>query len=213
MSVFDNSASREARAIRARARRGVWGHVTAWVGLNPEAARADAVAARWKLGARAERDTARALRPLRLQGWRIRHDRRLAGRRFNIDHAMASPCGEAVVVADTKRWPVGWDSVAVGGRLYCGREDRHGEAEKVARYAQLVDQALGMPGVVVRPLLIVHGARVPGGHVQVVTGHGVVQVVAAEQVLRVLRAAPAGWSWGRARRLARRVDEVLSPYR
>lgn len=213
MSAFGNSASRQAARIRAGGRRGVWGHVTAWVGCNPEAARADAVAARWELGAKAERETVRLVRPLRLRGWRLRHDRRLAGRRFNIDHVLGSPDGEALVVADTKRWPVGWDTVAVGGRLYCGREDRHGEAEKVASYAQLVGQALQMPGVVVWPLLIVHGARVPGGHVQVVTGHGVVQVVAVDQVLRVLRSAPAGWSWGRARRLARRVDEVLVPYR
>lgn len=213
MSVFGNSASREAARIRAGGRRGVWGHVTAWVGCNPEAAAADAVAARWELGARAERETARLVRPLRLRGWRLRHDLRLAGRRFNIDHVGVPPDGDALVVADTKRWPVGWDTVEVGGRLYCGREDRHGEAEKVARYAVLVGEALRLPEVAVWPLLIVHGSRVPGGHVQVVTGHGVVQVVAAGEVRRVLRAAPAGWSWGRARRLARRVDEVLAPYR
>ena len=214
MSVFGNSASREAARIRARGRRGVWGHVTAWVGCNPEAAAADAVAARWKLGARAERKTARMVRPLRLYGWRLRHDRRLVGRRFNIDHAMGSPCGEAVVVADTKRWPVGWETV-VGwdGRLWCGREERHGEAVKVARYAALVAEALQMPGVAVWPLLIVHGSTVPGGHVQVATEAGVVQVVAAGEVRRVLRAAPAGWSWRRARWLVARVDEVLTPYR
>ncbi|GGS96565.1 NERD domain-containing protein [Streptomyces violaceus] len=213
MTVFRNSAGRQAVRIRARGRRGVWGHVTAWVGCNPEAAAADAVAARWELGAKAEKETARLVRPLRLRGWRLRHDLRLAGRRFNIDHAWGSPCGEAIVVADTKRWPVGWDTVEAGGRLYCGREDRHGEAVKVARYAALVGEALGMPGVAVWPLLVIHGSPVPGGHVQVETEHGVVQVVAADQVLRVLRAAPAGWSWSRARRLSRRVDEVLAPYR
>ncbi|MFF0009636.1 NERD domain-containing protein [Streptomyces tibetensis] len=213
MSVFGNSASREAARIRACGRRGLWGHVTAWAGLNPQAAAADAVAARWELGARAERDTVRLLRPLRLRGWRLRHDRRLPGRRFNIDHAKVSPCGTAVVVGDTKRWPVGWEVWAEGGRLWCGREDRHGEAVKVARYAQLVAGAVGMPGVVVWPLLIVHGSTVRGGHLQVATEAGVVQVVAAGELRRVLRAAPAGWSWGRARRVARRVDEVLTPYR
>ena len=53
-----NSAGRKATRIRRTARRGVWGHVTAWAGLNPQAARADAVAARWRLGAEAERETA-----------------------------------------------------------------------------------------------------------------------------------------------------------
>jgi hypothetical protein len=181
--------------------------------MNPEAVRADAQAARWELGARYEKETARLLRPLRLRGWRIRHDLRLKGRRFNVDHAFGSPCGEAVVVADTKRWPVGWEIHAEGGRLRCGVEDRHGEAEKVARYAQLVGHALGMPDVAVWPLLVIHGSTVRGGHLEVATPSGMVQVVAAGELLRVLRAAPAGWSWGRSRRVAARVGEVLVPYR
>lgn len=213
MTVFGNSASREAARIRRRARRGMWRRVTAWLGCNPEAAAADAVAARWELGAKAEKETARIVRRLRLRGWRLRHDRRLAGRRFNLDHVLISPCGTALVVADTKRWHAGRPTAVVGGRLCCGAEDRHGEAEKAARYAQLVGEAFQMPGVVVWPLLIVHGSSVPGGHVQVATVAGVVQVVAAGEALRVLRSAPASWSWGRARRLARRVDEVLRPYR
>jgi len=213
VTVFENSASREARAIRARARRGVWRRVTAWVGMNPEATRADAVAARWELGARAERKTARLVWWLRWRGWRIRHDRRLVGRRFNLDHVLVSPCGTAVVVADTKRWNAGRSTTVVGGRLCCGMEDRHGEAEKAARYAALVGQALGMPGVAVWPVLVVQGSPVPGGHVQVATQAGMVQVVAADQVVGVLRSAPQGWSWGQARRVARRVDEVAQRYR
>lgn len=213
MKVFQNSAGREAARIRARARRGVWRRVTAWVGVNPEAARADAVAARWKLGARAEKQTARSLRRLRLRGWQIRHDLRLAGRRFNVDHVLVSPCGTAVVVADTKRWNAGQPTAAVDGRLWCGREDRTGEAEKAARYAVLVGQALEMPGAAVWPLLIIHGSPVAIGHVQVPTRFGPVQVVSAGEVLRVLRTAPAGWSLTRSRRVARRVDEVLAPYR
>ena len=212
MTVYGNSAQRQARAIRRRARRGVWRRVTAWVGLNPEAARADAVAARWALGGRAERDTARLVRRLRWRGWRIRHDLRLAGRRFNVDHVLVSPCGTAVVVADTKRWHAGQPTAVVDGRLWCGLDDRTGEAEKVARYAQLVGQALAVPGVAVWPVLIVHGSLVRGEHVQVATSGGMVQVVAAASVRRVLRAGPQGWSWGRARRVAARVDAVLRPY-
>ena len=113
-----NSAGREAARIRRTARKGVWGHVSAWLGLNPEAAAADAVAARWELGAEAERETARRLRVLRLYGWRIRHDLRLTGRRFNLDHVLVSPCGTAAVVADTKRWPVGRTVTADRGRLW-----------------------------------------------------------------------------------------------
>lgn len=212
MSLYRNSASQEARAIRRRARRGLSGHVTAWLGLNPEAARADAVAARWELGGKAERETARLVRRLRWRGWRLRHDLRLAGRRFNVDHVLVSPCGTAIVVADTKRWNAGQHTAAIEGRLYCGREDRHGEAEKVARYAALVGQALGLPGVAVWPVLVIHASPVPGGHVQVATAAGVVQVMAADRVRGVLRSAPKGWSWVRSRRVAARVDRVLRPY-
>ncbi|MFC9891521.1 nuclease-related domain-containing protein [Streptomyces pilosus] len=210
MSVFGNSASREAARIRRNARRGLWGHVTVWAGCNPQAAAADVVAARWELGAKAEKETARTLRVLRWRGWRIRHDRRLAGRRFNLDHILVAPCGTAVVVADTKRWHAGQDTTVVDGRLWCGREDRTGEADKCARYALLVGEALGVP---VWPLMIVHGSTVRDGHVQVVTVSGVVQVVAADQAVRILRRAPSGWSWSRARGVAGRVDEVLAPYR
>jgi hypothetical protein len=210
---YRNSASREAARLRRNARRGVWGRVTAWAGCNPQAAAADAVAARWELGAKAEKETARMLRPLRWRGWRIRHDRRLAGRRFNLDHVLVSPCGTAVVVADTKRWHAGQETAVTGGRLLCGREDRTGEAEKAARYAVLVGEALGLPGVVVWPLLIVQGSTVRGGHTEVVTSVGVVQVVASDQAVRVLAGAPAGWSWSGARGVAARVDEVLRPYR
>lgn len=208
-----NSACRKATRISRDARNGLWGHVSAWVGLNPEAAAADAVAARWLLGAEAEQETARRLRVLRLYGWRIRHDLQLSGRRFNLDHVLVSPCGTAVVVADTKRWSVGRTVTAADGRLWLvGRgtaEDRTGEAEKAARYAALVAAAVGVP---VWPLLIVHGSNVRG-HLEVDTVSGRVQVVGVDQALPVLKAAPAGWSWSRARQTVGRVDEVLRPYR
>jgi hypothetical protein len=204
------SAGRKATRISRTARKGLWGHVTAWAGLNPQAARADAVAARWRLGAEAERETARRLRPLRLHGWRIRHDLCLSGRRFNLDHVLVSPCGTAVVVADTKRWHAGRTVTAGRGRLWCGGEDRTAEAEKAARYAHLIEAAVGVP---VWPLLIVHGSNVRGRHLEVDTVAGRVQVVGVDQAVRVLRSAPAGWSWSRARRVAGRVDEVLHPYR
>lgn len=207
------SAAREARRLRAHARRGLRRRVTAWMGRNPEAVRADAQAALWALGGRSERKTARMVRRLRWRGWRIRHDKRLTGRRFNLDHVLVSPCGTAVVVADTKRWHARRETHADDGRLCCGVEDRHGEAEKVAGYALLVGEALGMPDVAVWPLLVVDGSTVRAGHFQVATTSGVVQVVAVGELLRVLRGAPAGWSWGRSRRVAAQVDAVLSPYR
>lgn len=214
MSVYGNSAAREAAAIRRRARRGIRGHVTAWVGMSPEAARADAVAARWELGARAEKQTARMVRRLRWQGWRIRHDLRLTGRRFNLDHVLVSPCGTAVVVADTKRWHAGWPTAEVGGRLYCGREDRHREAETAARYAQLVGQALRLPGVAVWPVLVVHGSRVADGvlTVRVPGWPGPVFVLSPSHLVPTLARAPQSRDPRRAAAVAARVDAVLRPY-
>jgi hypothetical protein len=184
--------------------------------MNPDAVRADAVAARWERGAAAERDTARLLRGLRWRGWRILHDRRLPGHgRANADHVGVSPDGENVVLFDTKAWRRSWPTQVVSGRLYCESEDRHGEAEKVARYAGTVARLLGLPEGAVWPVLVIHGSTVAGGRLQVgVAGRsGPVHVLAAETLVPVLKAAPTGRNRAAKRELARRVDQVLPPYR
>lgn len=216
MSAAGRSAAAEARAIRARARKGVWRRVTAWAGTNPDAARADAVAARWRHGADAERATARLLWGLRWRGWRILHDRRLPGHgRANLDHVLISPCGTAVVVLDTKAWHKGRSTWLRAGRVCCGVEDRHGEVEKVARYAGTVGRLLGLPAGAVWPVLVVHGSQVAGGvlEARVFGWDGPVWVMGADGLVPALVAAPSGWSWRRASVLRRRVAEVLPPYR
>ena len=202
--------------MRARARRGVWRRVTAWAGLNPEAARADAVAARWDRGADAERETARLLRRLRWRGWRILHDRRLPGHgRANLDHVLVSPCGTALVIVDTKAWRRSWATTLVGGRVCCGRDDRHGELEKVARYAATVATLLGLPAGTVWPLLVVHGSPIPGGRLEarVAGWYGPVWVVGPELLVPTLVAAPAGRNRTAKLALAARVSQALPPYR
>jgi hypothetical protein len=184
--------------------------------MNPAAVRADAVAARWERGAAAERDTARLVRRLRWHGWRVLHDRRLPGHgRANLDHVLVSPCGTAVVVLDTKAWRRSWPTRVVAGRVYCGGEDRHGEVEKVARYAGTVARLLGLSEGAVWPVLVIHGSPVAGGRLQVgVAGRpGSVHVLAAETLVPVLGAAPAGRNRAAKRELARRVDQALPPYR
>lgn len=98
-------------------------------------------------------------------GWHVRNDLQLQGRRFNLDHVLVSPCGTAVVVGDTKRWHRGRTTMLVGGRVHCG-DDRHGQVEAVAQYAHAVQAALGMPGVLVVPLPIVHGSPIAGGQLE-----------------------------------------------
>jgi hypothetical protein len=184
--------------------------------MNPDAVRADAVAARWDRGAKAERETARRLRRLRWHGWRVLHDRRLPGHgRANLDHVLVSPCGTAVVVLDTKAWRRSWPTRVVAGRVHCGGEDRHGEVEKVARYAGTVAKLLGLPEGAVWPVLVVYGSPVAGGRLQAsVAGRaGLVHVLGSEVLVPVLRGAPTARSRAAKKALASRVAQVLPPYR
>ncbi|MFE9491465.1 nuclease-related domain-containing protein [Streptomyces sp. NPDC006641] len=185
---------------------------------------ADAEAARWEHGAKGEAATKRLLRPLVRWGWLrrllrrpvwvIRHDLRLRGRRFNVDHVAVSPCGTAVVVVDSKNWRRGQPTRLVGGRVCCGSEDRHEQVEKVAKYARLVEAALGLPGVAVWPLLVVHGSPVAGGYLEArVQGwDGPVYVLGPDWLVPTLAGAPKARDPQRAAQLAGRVDSVLLPY-
>ncbi|MGW1468482.1 nuclease-related domain-containing protein [Streptomyces sp. NPDC002308] len=215
MSVHRNSAAVRAAALRAEARGGMLRRLLALFGVRTAGARrAESVAARWEHGARGEETTAGLLAALEARGWGIRHDRQVPGRRFNLDHVLVSPCGTAVVVLDTKTWHRGRTTTVVGGRVHCGTQDRHGQVEAVARYAQVVSRALRMPGVVVWPLLVVHGSPVAGGQLEVQAPgwNGVVHVLGPDLLLPVLAAAPRAVNRARAAALARRVDTVLVPY-
>ena len=214
MTVFENSAAREAAAIRARARRGLWRRLTAAVGLNPAARRADAQAALWAHGAAGETATAALLRPLEAQGWHVRHDLRLPHSRANLDHVLVSPCGRAVVVLDTKTWHRGRTTQLVRGRVCCGGEDRQGQVQKVADYAGRVHQALALPGVVVWPLLVVHGSPIAGGRLEARASGwgGPVWVLGPNWLVPTLAGAPKGRDARRSAVLAGRVDAVLRPY-
>lgn len=211
----ENSAAAHAAALRADARRGPWRRLLALLGVRTAAMRrADTSAARWQHGAAGEETTARMLTALEARGWVIRHDRRLRGRRFNVDHVLVSPCGTAVVVLDTKNWHRGRTTALVRGRVCCGTDDRHGQIEKVAGYARLVEAALGLPGVTVWPLLVVHGSQVAGGQLEArVQGwDGPVYVLGPARLLPTLAGAPKATDPRRAAAVAQRVDSVLLPY-
>lgn len=216
MTVYGNSAAREAAEIRARARRGVWRRLTAAVGLNQDAVRADAQAALWDRGAQGEEATARLVAQLLALGWQVRHDVRLPGRRFNLDHVLISPCGTAIVVLDTKVWHRGRPTALVGGRVHCGTQDRHDQVVKVAEYARAVQKALALPGVVVWPLLVVHNSPVSGGVLTVrVPGSewsGPVYVLSPAYLVPTLAQAPKVRDPRRAAAVTARADSVLRPY-
>ncbi|MEV6165748.1 nuclease-related domain-containing protein [Streptomyces sp. NPDC052052] len=214
-----NSAATRAAALRAEARRGPWRRMLAFLGLGgARVRRADAEAARWAHGAAGEATTARLLAHLEAAGWHVRHDLRLPGRRFNLDHVLVSPCGTALVVLDTKNWHRGRTTALVGGRVHCGtkdrrdREDRHDQVVKVAGYAQAVGAVL--PGVLVVPVIVVHGSPVAGGGFEAPVPGGTVWVLGTDLLVPRLAGAVRGpRDPQRAAGLAERVDAVLLPYR
>jgi hypothetical protein len=208
-----NSAAARAAQIRAQARRGVWRRLLAWARLGgARVRRADAQAARWAHGGAGEEATVRLLAQLEAQGWAVRHDMRLLNRLFNLDHVLASPCGTAVVVLDTKAWRRTWPTALVCGRVHCGVEDRHDQVEKVAGYAQALSVALNMPGVVVLPLLVIHNSPIVGGRLEAPVPGGMVHVLGTDWLVPTLAAAPKVRDLRRAAVLAARMDQVLRPY-
>lgn len=210
------SAAAQAAALRARARRGaLWRRALTAVGVTAHTRRADARAALWDVGGVTEETTARMLAPLERQGWHVLHDRALPGwGRANADHILTSPCGTAVVVLDTKRWHAQKETALVRGRVHCGTEDRHGQVEKVARYAAHAARLLGMPAGAVWPLLVVHGSRISGGHLaaRAEAWGGAVHVLGPDYLVPTLAAAPKARNPRAAATLARRVAEALPPY-
>jgi hypothetical protein len=182
--------------------------------LNPAAKRADALTARVARGAEAEKRTGAELRVLESRGWYVLHGRRVPGYSSDLDHVLVPPTGTAVVVLDTKRWHFQQDIELKDGRVHCGLEDRHDQIEAVARYAARVDRVLGMPGVAVWPLLVIHGSRIRGGYLPApVAGGGVVHVLSVERLVPELVKAARGMDPAAAGVLARRVTAVLPPHR
>ncbi|MFF7631414.1 nuclease-related domain-containing protein [Streptomyces cyaneofuscatus] len=210
-----NSAAAQAATMRANARRGVWQRLLAALGVRTgRVRRADAVAARWEHGAAGEAATARLVAALGSQGWVIRHDLRMPGSRANLDHLLVSPCGTAVVVLDSKHWHRGRTTLLRNGRVFCGIEDRQWQVDAVARYARRVSRALDVPGVVVWPLLVIHGSPIAGGRLEASAPDwgGVVHVLGPARLVPTLAAAPKAHDPARAAVVAARVDRVLHPY-
>jgi hypothetical protein len=142
----------------------------------------DAVA--WRRGAAGERRTGRLLGQLERHGWEVLHDLAVPGSRANIDHLAIGPGG--VFVIDSKQYR-GRLQLDPTGRLWHGRYPLAPTLRAVGFEADQAAQVLPDPGVVVVPIVAVHGAQVPWGKV-VTKG---VPVVAARRLPSMLRALPA----------------------
>jgi hypothetical protein len=138
----------------------------------------------WRRGAAGERRTARLLDPLEQLGWVVLHDLAVPGSRANIDHLAIGPGG--IFVIDSKQYR-GRLQLDPSGRLWHGRYPLAPSLRTVSFEADQAAQVLVDPGVVVLPVVAVHGAQVPWGKV-VVDG---VPVVSAQRLPSLLRALPA----------------------
>jgi hypothetical protein len=138
----------------------------------------------WRRGAAGERRTARLLGPLERQGWVVLHDLAVPGSRANIDHLVIGPGG--IFVIDSKQYR-GRLQLDPSGRLWHGRYPLAPSLQAVSFEADQAAQVLPDPGVVVLPVVVVHGAQVPWGKV-VMQG---VPVIPARRLPSMLRALPA----------------------
>ena len=116
----------------------------------------------WQRGAAGERRTARLLAPLERHGWAVLHDLAVPGSRANIDHLVIGPGG--VFMIDSKQYR-GRLQLDPTGRLWHGRYPLGPALRAVSFEADQAAQVLPDPGVVVRPIMAIHGAQVPWGKV------------------------------------------------
>jgi hypothetical protein len=118
------------------------------------------------------------------------------------------------VVLDSKKWHAQRPTHLVGGRLYCGGEDRHEQVEKVTGYARRVAALVEVPEEMVQPLLVVHCSPVAGGFLQArVSGwDGPVHVLGPDWLVPTLATAPGAADPRRAATLAQLVARALPPY-
>ncbi|NGO68543.1 nuclease-related domain-containing protein [Streptomyces boncukensis] len=167
--------------------------------------RAGRLAQRYAAGAAGELATAAQLAPLRREGWTLLHDRALPRGRANVDHLAVSPRGTAVLV-DTKHWSARWRVRVVGGRLLHGTRDVTARLDGTRHEAAAVTAALGAPVV---PLVVMHGAPVDGGELQL----GGIRIVPADRAAAVIRALDHTPAHRTSDDLAARAERLLPPYR
>jgi Nuclease-related domain len=138
----------------------------------------------WRRGARGERRTARALRPLLRAGWTVLHDVAIPDSRANADHLLIGPPG--VFVVDTKAWH-GHISLGPDGSAWHNGHPMDSVLDTVRWEAKQLAQALGVP---ILPLLCVHDARLPWGELYV-AGAPIVPVLTPGRLVATLRTLPA----------------------
>ncbi|GHF94883.1 hypothetical protein GCM10018787_49580 [Streptomyces thermodiastaticus] len=162
----------------------------------------------WAVGAAGEVRTARLLAPLVRGGHAvILHDRAVPGSRANLDHLVFTATGAFYI--DTKNWTSNKSRLTVrGGILWYGRYDQSRALQTVGWEADQAARALGVP---VRPVVAVHGAKVPAPHGRLELQG--VTVVEAKRLRGLLRSLPPqpGWDTARMASLGQLAERTLPP--
>jgi hypothetical protein len=138
----------------------------------------------WRRQAVGERRTARPLGQLERHGWAVLHDLAVPGSRANLDHLVIGPGGVFMIDSKQYRGRLQLDS---SGELWHGCYPLAPALRAVSFEADQAARVLPDPGVMVVPVVAVHGAQVPWGKV-VIDG---VPVVPARRLPRMLRELPA----------------------
>jgi hypothetical protein len=139
----------------------------------------------WAIGADGEARTARFLEPLRAEGFRVLHDRRIPGSRANIDHIVIGPPG--VFVVETKSF--GGQLKVRGNEVYVAGRRKTAMLEEAKREALAVQVALAPElealGIPVVPVICVHRASLPWFGAQAAG----VRIVSGKDLVKFLRKA------------------------
>ncbi len=161
----------------------------------------------WATGADGEARTATFLEPLRAEGFRILHDRRIPGSRANIDHIVIGPPG--VYVVETKSFS-GQLKVR-GNEVYVAGRRKTTMIEEAKREALAVQVALAPElealGIGMVPVICVHRASLPWFGAD---ARGI-RIVSGKDLVKRLRKADPRLVTEAVERLANAAAERLKP--
>jgi hypothetical protein len=139
---------------------------------------------KWRRGARGERRTARQLNRLARHGWIIFHDLAAPGSRANIDHLVIGPRG--VFLIDSKNWR-GRLVFTPDGTLWHGDYPLTATLATIGFEAAAINDTLGVAGVAVEPLMVLHGSTIPWGEQYL----GGIAILPGRQLVPTLLALPS----------------------
>ena len=160
----------------------------------------------WRTGADGESAVAAVLDGLAKNGWRALHDRRVPGKRSNIDHVAVGPSG--VWTVDAKRYKGKLTVhrsgvVKVAGRDVTKLLDQARDQAAVAAIALAGDA----PVPVVEPVLCFVGTELPRRHTVV----GGVHLVTRKGLVRLLTRSPKVLTEDEVERAAEVLDRAMVP--